>query len=324
MNPLISVIIPIYNIEDFLPQCIDSVINQTYQELEIILVNDGSKDSSLEICRKYSERDHRIIIVDKENGGLADARNAGIYKATGEYIIFIDGDDFWYDESMLSNMSTSILNNTDLIMFYFKRCDEKAENIWEAYPQIDEYYVNRFDYDEAVMYLLQHAVLEFSACTKLIKRQLIMDNQLFFQKGLYSEDIDWCFSLLLCAHSQYTYNLSDYIYRIRGNSITKSVGEKNCQDIYYIICKWAEKIKNGVISSEMKNALLGYLAYQFYILLGHALNANCYKKIHFEKIAWLTQYSINYKTRLCQLLYRIFGRKLTAKVCAKYICSKRQ
>ena len=94
MEDKVSVIVPIYNVEDYLECCLDSILKQTYTNLEIILVNDGSTDSSLSICKKYLEKDNRIVIVDKSNGGLSDARNAGLENANGEYVMFVDSDDF--------------------------------------------------------------------------------------------------------------------------------------------------------------------------------------------------------------------------------------
>ena len=94
MNSLISVIVPIYNVEDYISKCIESIINQTYKNLEIILVNDGSKDKSFDISLEYEKKDERIKLFTKENGGLSDARNYGLDRATGKYLAFIDSDDF--------------------------------------------------------------------------------------------------------------------------------------------------------------------------------------------------------------------------------------
>ena len=104
----ITVIIPVYNVEKFLRTCLDSVINQTYQNLEIICVNDGSTDSSPEILKEYFEKDDRIIIINKENGGLSSARNAGLDAATGEYVAFLDSDD-WISKNFCKELLKSII-----------------------------------------------------------------------------------------------------------------------------------------------------------------------------------------------------------------------
>ena len=103
MNKLVSVIVPVYNVEKYLERCINSIIQQSYNNLEIILIDDGSTDASGKICDEYKEKDDRIIVIHKENGGLSDARNAGIKIFTGEYVTFIDSDDY-VSKNMVSNM----------------------------------------------------------------------------------------------------------------------------------------------------------------------------------------------------------------------------
>ena len=123
MNKLISVIIPVFNVEKYLERCIKSIINQTYKNLEILLINDGSTDKSIEICNRYLEFDSRIILLNKENGGLSSARNLGIDKAKGEYISFVDSDDFIHElmyETLVSNLEKndcdiSIIESFDVI-----------------------------------------------------------------------------------------------------------------------------------------------------------------------------------------------------------------
>ena len=109
-NQLISVIVPIYNVEDYLRQCLDSILEQTLSHFEVILVNDGSPDSSGDICREYVEKDSRFHYFEKENGGLSDARNYGIEKARGEYLTFIDSDDF-IDPLHLEYLYNTLMNN---------------------------------------------------------------------------------------------------------------------------------------------------------------------------------------------------------------------
>lgn len=107
MNPLVSVIIPVYNVKNYLARCIESLLNQTYNQLEIILVNDGSTDESLSICEFYAKEDSRLVIIDKENGGVSSARNRGIKEAQGEFITFVDSDD-WVEKEMIERLVENI------------------------------------------------------------------------------------------------------------------------------------------------------------------------------------------------------------------------
>ena len=109
----ISVVVPIYNVERYLKRCIDSIINQTYDNLEIILVNDGSKDSCLNICNEYKKKDERVIVIDQPNAGLSGARNSGIEIATGEYISFIDSDDYIHKDFYKEMLSTAVKEKSD-------------------------------------------------------------------------------------------------------------------------------------------------------------------------------------------------------------------
>ena len=115
-NPLVSVIIPVYDVEPYLRRCLDSVVNQTYKNLEIILVDDGSTDSSPEICDEYAGADSRIIVIHKENGGQAEARNKGIEAATGEYITFVDADDYISSSYVNDLYKSMIIERCDIIL----------------------------------------------------------------------------------------------------------------------------------------------------------------------------------------------------------------
>ena len=125
-HELISVIVPVYNVEKYLDKCIASIVNQTYQELEVILVDDGSSDGCREICDRWAEKDRRINVIHKKNGGLSDARNAGLDVANGEYIGFVDGDDYIHSDMYQKLWETSIGYDADLVMCRFDHVDENG------------------------------------------------------------------------------------------------------------------------------------------------------------------------------------------------------
>mgnify|MGYP000028398403 FL=1 len=114
---LVSVIVPVYNVEKYLARCIQSVCGQSYQGLEIILVDDGSKDKSGVICDEYAEQDGRIKVIHKENGGLGDARNAGVEKAEGKYLLFVDSDDRIHENLVRDTVETAEKNQADMVIF---------------------------------------------------------------------------------------------------------------------------------------------------------------------------------------------------------------
>ena len=168
-----SVIIPIYKVEKYLRQCINSVLNQTYKNFEIILVDDGSPDGCPQVCDEYKKQHKNIKVIHKENGGLSDARNVGLKEAFGEYIIFLDSDDYWNDNLFLENAFKIICKeNSDLFVFgmqkYFEDIDiykDKERNIGKS---------------ELIVELIKNNHFKASACDKIIKSKIIKDNNMIF------------------------------------------------------------------------------------------------------------------------------------------------
>ena len=139
MHRKISVIIPVYKVEKYLKRCVESVVNQTYKNIEIILVNDGSPDKCGEICDKYARIDSRIKVIHKENGGLSSARNAGLDIASGDYIMFVDSDD-WISEVSLEKLYDYIEADYDIINFKFSFVKENSKELIETHNNIKDSY----------------------------------------------------------------------------------------------------------------------------------------------------------------------------------------
>ena len=222
-----SVIIPIYNVEAYLDQCIRSVCEQTYRTLEIILVDDGSPDSSPEICDRWAAEDSRIKVIHKTNGGLSDARNAGLDVATGQYIYFLDSDDYIKPnlvETVLQNMDES----TDMVVFNYAACRENGSVETKAYHQLGIFYVS----DENRMTFLVDTILGnrigWEAWNRVYRRDLIEKYCLRFadNRVVFAEDMYFC--LCYCAHARKVVSISQplYYYRLREGSIMARDGKK--------------------------------------------------------------------------------------------------
>lgn len=181
-QPKISVIVPIYNSEHFLDKCIQSIINQTYRNIEIILINDGSTDKSLDICYKFKKIDERIIVLNKKNGGVSSARNMGLDIASGDYIGFIDSDDF-IATNMYENMLHAIIkHNADVAECGYFTCDSNYKNI-RKYELINS--VIDGEYMCSYLYLTGENTTNFNV-NKLYKRELLYDIR--YPNVRYSED----------------------------------------------------------------------------------------------------------------------------------------
>lgn len=203
----VSIIVPIYNMEKYLRRSIESLQNQILREIEIILVNDGSTDNSFAICKEYQKNDKRIKIIDKPNGGVSSARNAGIEIAKGDYIGFIDPDD-WIKAEMYENMYNQIIETDADVCF----CNFVVEHQNKSNPQIlkiDEYLLKENEiFEELILNMISTSnikkdsqIIMGSVCRLLIKRELINNNNLKFDTNItYMEDLVYCVQVLLLSN----------------------------------------------------------------------------------------------------------------------------
>lgn len=326
MEPLISIIIPVYKVEKYLRQCVESVLAQDYKNIEIILVNDGSPDNCPAICDEFALGDNRIKVIHKENGGLSDARNAGLLIATGEYVLFLDSDDYWIGTDGLNDLIHIIDNYKNVDIIYFNRVTfyENQNNKAIGMPQIDLENVNGKNKTEVLSYFIGKGQFIVSAANKLVRREILIENDIFFEKGLVSEDVDWNFKLTLFSENIFAINNPFYGYRKRDGSITTTFGIKNAKDLLYIIKKWSKYIEENVPDHQQKHLLLGYCAYLYGILMGGVKRLKVKRdRKELEKemlpLKYLLNFNVNYKTNKVQKLYKIFGFNITCWLLSFYI-----
>lgn len=313
----ISFILPIYNVEKYLGECIESLLVQTYTDFEIILVDDGSPDNCPFLCDEWAKKDTRIKVFHKSNGGLSDARNAGVNIATGDYIIFVDSDDFWVDKDCLQKLMDVVKSNPecDFISFncsYYYQ-DTKTYKKWVAF---DEKLALPIDKNIAMHSLVSSGTMPMSACLKVISRKSLSDMRLSFIKGILSEDIPWFIDLL--DGSKKCMFINHYIYAYRQNvsgSITVTIGERNFNDIFKTIRKELEKIDTRTFSEQAKDDLRSFLAYEFCILLSflRALPKSIRKVKRKELLQykWLLKYTTNPKVRKAAIVNKLLGIRMT-------------
>lgn len=228
-NELISIIVPIYNKEDYLPQCLDSIINQSYTNFEVLLINDGSTDSSGIICQEYAERDSRFRYIEKENGGVSSARNLGLERSEGAYITFIDSDD-WVEFNYLEVLYNALReNNADVAISSYKSYYLDGKFYLRVYSSQEEEFLrigkrNRDVFLEEFPKLgkLNH---DFHCiASKLFKRELL-ESQKFDESINYGEDLYFFFNLYLKMQSIIYVKEATYIYRQHGTNITLNFTE---------------------------------------------------------------------------------------------------
>ena len=213
MGEKISVIVPVYNVEQYLERCVDSIINQTYTNLEIILVNDGSTDNSGKLCDELAKKDERIRVIHKENGGLSDARNRGIDESESDLVGFIDSDD--YIDSDMYEVLLKNLNNTD--------ADLSMCALYDVYNNTPEAQVTNketweLSSEQAIKMVMEAKILSVTAVNKLYRKSLFKD--LKFEVGKIAEDAFIMIKLLDKCEKIVATNEKKYYYVHRENSIT--------------------------------------------------------------------------------------------------------
>ncbi len=224
-NPLVTVIIPIYNVEDYLEKCVESVLNQTYKNIEIILVDDGATDRSGMVCDELQARDNRIKVIHKANGGLADARNAAINVMTGEYVTCIDSDD-WVSEDYISYLLSLLLDNDcDISMVQLK----KIYKVTDEFDQVEEK-VEIINKVNAIEFYLYQKKFTASAHCKMYKSSILQEIR--YPKGMYYEDMAVICQLLDMSDRVAVSNQQKYYYFQRETSIMgESFNEKKMHRI---------------------------------------------------------------------------------------------
>lgn len=233
--PLISVIVPIYKTEAYLDRCVSSIAEQTYLDLEIILVDDGSPDNCPQLCDAWAERDGRIRVIHKENGGLSDARNAGLAAANGAYICFVDGDD-WIEPMYVQNLLAAIRqNDCDAAGCAHRKREQEQEG--ESVPK--EYAVKVLERMAAMSALIDHTAVQQVVWNKLYKRELI--EGILFEKGKYHEDEFWSYQVFGRVNRYAAIDYIGYNYFQRADSIMgeayslkrlDAVEAKTCRQAY--------------------------------------------------------------------------------------------
>ena len=242
-TPLVSIIVPIYNVEQYLVECLDSLVNQTLQDIEIICVNDGSPDNSADIVRKYMQADSRIKLIEQENRGLSGARNAGLKVAKGEYVYFMDSDDWLEHDAMDVCYQKAIRGNVDVVLFDalsfvdgVEKCSEEIQNDYDRSKRLQSYANQSMPAKQLFKQMVQTGAMRASACLNFIRRDLLVKNGLNFEEGLIHEDELFTPQLYALANTMMYIPQMFFHRRVRPGSIMTSVKtEKTLESLCHII-----------------------------------------------------------------------------------------
>lgn len=316
----VSFIIPIYKVEQYIDQCVESILCQTYSDIEVMLVDDGSPDNCPAKCDEWAKRDSRVKALHKLNGGLSDARNYGLEYATGEYVVFVDGDDFWLGKDNLEHLVAKAKEfpEVDFIGFNcsYYYSDSNTCKPWAKY--VDEL-AKPHSNSETICLLTKTSSIVMSAWTKMIKKHVLIENKVNFKRGQLSEDIPWFINLLEASQSSLFVN--EYVYAYRqgvAGSITHNIGQRNIDSLIDILETEIAKIEFRKITQEAKFCLYSFLAYEYSIILGYLdyldreLAENKYQ--YLKQYSYLLNYTKDPKVKKVAIAKKLFGLRVTAKL----------
>lgn len=308
--PMFSVIVPVYCVQDYLDECVESVLKQEYTDYELLLVDDGSPDDSGAICDKYALADRRVKVIHKNNGGLASARNAGIRAASGKWLLFLDSDDYYRSTAFFSQLFKKITGTSAQLVRYgliqvrdrdnlvIKKVDFTGVNFHEGMSE-----------DDKLEQCILKGIFSISACQYAVRAAFQRQNKLFFDESLKrEEDIEWMSRVFLAAPELAVMKFHPYVYRVRSSSICTSVRESQFWQMrYYALEKSLRNIDRSGCTEEKKKILCQALAYFYYILLAEiadepdlSVRREAYRKI--RKLDRLRRYKGSKRTNLCRLV----------------------
>ncbi len=277
----VSIIIPVYNAEKFLNKCLDSVIEQTYKNIEVICVNDGSKDRSLEVLKEYQKKDERIVIIDKENAGVSEARNDGIRKSTGEYITFVDSDD-WLEKDAIESMYNALIEkDVDVVRSnYCRNKNYEKNDITGDMCGLENKVIdtNWEDFVEIVLNKLLSGKVHCFVVLLMAKRDCVMKTSLFRSEIIMMEDVIFYNELFASVKNIYFLDKVTYHYYDNQKSCTRAPeyykrNAENLLKVYEIICeninkdRYKEANRIEIFTAHVSNIIAGYI-FSLYMELG--------------------------------------------------------
>lgn len=317
-----SIIISVYNLENYIAKCLDSLVCQDFQDYEIIVINDGSTDSSEDICKKYEFNNrHKIKFFSKPNGGASSARNYGLPKANGEYIIFMDGDDYWDNNRALTFLDEKINmdTNPDIIIFGCKDRDENTGDVLVSRGNYDVSLLENSPKEKIIEKLVKDNQFPGAAWIVCARKEFLIQNNITFKEGIKAEDIDWIYSVLRFSKRITFLNQSFYIYRKnRKDSATFSFNDKSVAGILYTIDKWTPIIK----SEKDLEYLFFNLNFHYLLTIVFAKNITKEQVLSINNNKILLNYSLTLREKLVSKIIKLLGIKTSLQL-FKYVSRKK-
>lgn len=314
--PKFSIIVPVYNVEEYLDACVQSVVGQTCTDFELILVDDGATDRSGAICDRWAKADSRISAVHKQNGGLSSARNEGLRYISGEYVLFLDSDDYWLANDVLETLAQRLeQTGADVLIYNF--CKDYEGKLDTPYFREDLQMPSELEDAQTISFVNANNLWIASACNKAIKSKLFDDGQLRFVEGITSEDMDWCARLLRVAQ-RFDYTGKCVLgYRQRASSISGHVTWNKVSCLFRNVQTCIGMVEG--VRQPKAELMKSYAAYQYGVLVSNvATYPACRERQEMigqiQSLVYVLDWSEEPKIRLIRRMKGIVGFRMTLRL----------
>ena len=321
-NPVFSVIISVFNVQDYLEECVESVLGQQYEAYEILLIDDGSSDNSSEICDRYAAENKKVKTIHKKNEGAASARNEGIKAARGEWILFLDSDDYYGTSRFFSELSKKTEYTSAQVICYG---ETEVRDIDRSLIGKKDFsgtvWNNRMSEDEKLEKIVLNGTFSIACWRYAVKSSFLYQNRFFFNELLKrEEDIEWVFRVMLSEPRLALLWSAPYVHRVRGNSVCTQRRKSYFWGMRYKAVEYSmENIKNSQCTNERKKILYQALAYIYYILLAELVDEPdaAVRKEFFnnvQKFDVLRSYKGSRKVNMSRFIINLLGTYRGAKI----------
>lgn len=316
-----SIIIPAYNAEAFLDRCLESIRSQSFPDYQVLIVDDGSRDGTLRIAVDSADRDSRFHLTQISHGGPGAARNRGLELARGEYILYMDADDYWLDAGLLQQLDDRIREHpTDVLMY-------RSLKVTEEGTVLRRYAKPPFDSPDAVLPLaevypdlVRDGQTLAAAWNKCVRRELLTENRIIFREDVFAEDIDWVLQLFSYVKTIRLLNLDAYAYtQHRGSS--RSGHRDAANDLAEVVLDWAGRCSRENIAHA--EAVAGLVAFEYGICMGSHHRLTPEKKRRMRHHQYLLKAGLDRKTNMICRFCGLFGYRLTCLAIRIYLILRR-
>lgn len=320
----LSIIIPVYNLENYIERCLESIVSQVHDQVEIVIVNDGSIDQSENVCKRFCEQYSYVQYYFQENQGVSVARNTGIQKATGKYVMFVDGDDWILPGTINRILEKITKSDFDMIIGGYVKSKKKLSRLKNNSDKLIEE-IECAVYPTNAQLVFKKNIYIPSLWGNIFKRNIFVNNKIELIPGIkYTEDLDCCLKLFLASHKFGVLSFPFYVYRVtREGSATSTISSKRMEDVINFVSYWNSFLKHSDLDEELKNEIMEFVSYEYVIALGLLYLLPKKERLQFfskiKEYRYLLKNRKSKKVYITNFLINLIGCHMTGYMLAQFI-----